>query len=134
MTPNNTSSGALVGKRVLVIEDEALVGLLIEDVLVELGCELAGRASRLEEALEKAKSLPFEIAILDVNLNGQPTFPVADVLIQRRLPFVFATGYGPAGIPAAMQTVPILHKPFQQSELEKALLAALSAEPTPRPD
>ena len=118
-------SNDLAGRRVLVIEDESLVMMLLEDTLAEIGCEVAGLASRIPDAMEKAKSLSFDIAILDVNLNGEPSFPIADALVDRGTPFVFATGYGAASLPAALQGVPILQKPFQQSDLERALRAAI---------
>jgi len=119
------TASALVGRRVLVVEDESLIAMLIEDALADMGCALAGTASKIEEALEKAKSLPFDIAILDVNLGGQPTFPVAEALIARGKPFVFATGYGASGIPSALQAIPIIHKPFDLRDLERVLRAAL---------
>ena len=115
----------LAGRRVLVIEDESLVAMLIEDVLLDMDCEVAGLASRLHDAMEKAKSLAFDVAILDVNLNGKETFPIAEVLLERGIPFVFATGYGTAVLPGPLQNVPVLHKPFQQRDLETALRTAL---------
>ena len=118
-------SNNLAGRRVLVIEDESLVMMLLEDSLGEVGCEIVGKASRSGEALEKASSLSFDVAILDVNLNGNQTLDVADCLSQRGIPFVFATGYGAAGLLSRFEGVPILQKPFQQHDLEAALRAAL---------
>ncbi|MGH6842289.1 MAG: response regulator, partial [Methylocella sp.] len=103
------------------------VTMLIADALAELGCEVIGSAARFEEAIAKAKSLPFEVAILDVNLNGQLTFPIAEAISKRGLPFVWATGYGGASLPASHQNAPLLQKPFQQRDLEWALRAALTA-------
>lgn len=116
----------LVGRRVLVIEDESLVSMLLEDTLAEIGCEIAGLASRFNDAMKKAISLSFDVAILDVNLNGQQTFPIAEALNERGLPFVFATGYGSGSLPAQLQHAPVLQKPFHQYELERALGAALA--------
>jgi CheY-like chemotaxis protein len=116
----------LSGRRVLIIEDEALVMMLLEDTLTDAGCEIAGAASRIEEALEKARSLAFDVAVLDVNLNGRQTFDVARCIAQRGIPFVFATGYGAASLLADFQGVPILQKPFQQEDLEAALCLALA--------
>ena len=116
----------LAGQRVLVIEDESLVTMILEDTLAEIGCEVAGLASRLRDAVQKAQSLSFDVAILDVNLNGEQTFPIAEILIDRGIPFVFATGYGSASLPAPLQAVPVLQKPFEQRDLEIALCAALS--------
>jgi CheY-like chemotaxis protein len=116
----------LSGRRVLVIEDESLVMMLLEDTLSEIGCEVAGMASRVNEALEKASSLSFDVAILDVNLDGNSTFDVADFLASRHIPFVFATGYGAANFLTRFKGVPVLQKPFQQTDLEAALRAALA--------
>lgn len=120
-----TSAGNLAGRRVLVVEDESLVAMLLEDTLDAIGCEVAGMASRFDEALRKAKTLAFDVAILDVNLNGQRTFPIADALVERGVGFVFATGYDAASLPPAFQSAPVLKKPFQQRDLERALRAAL---------
>ena len=115
----------LVGLRVLVIEDESMVAMLIQDTLAEIGCEVIGIASRFNEAVEKAKSLAFDIAILDINLNGRHTFTIADLLAERGVAFTVATGYGATGLPASLQRVPILEKPFRKRDLERALRAAL---------
>ena len=121
-----TPTNDLAGRRVLLVEDESLIAMLLEDILSDIGCEVAGLASRLQVAMEMANSLDFDIAILDVNLHGQRTIPIAQALIDRRKPFVFATGYGATSLPAQMEGVPILHKPFQQHDLEQALRAALN--------
>jgi CheY-like chemotaxis protein len=116
----------LTGRRVLLIEDEALVMMLLEDTVTETGCEVAGIASRVDDALEKANSLVFDVAVLDVNLNGRQTFDVARRIAERGIPFVFATGYGAASLLAGFQHVPILQKPFQAQDLEVALRRALA--------
>lgn len=116
----------LSGRKVLLVEDEALIGMLLQDTLEELGCEVVGEASRFEDALAKAQTLAFDVAILDVNLEGQHTFPIAEALAARGSPFVFATGYGAARLPQTLQDVPVLQKPFQQQDLARALLAAVN--------
>ncbi|WP_339032585.1 response regulator [Bradyrhizobium symbiodeficiens] len=126
----------LAGQRVFVVEDESLVMMLLEDSLVDAGCEIAGMASRVDDALEKAAALSYDVAVLDVNLNGRQTFEVARCIAERGIPYVFATGYGPASLLADFRHVPILQKPFQQQDLETALRQALAAqgernEPTP---
>jgi DNA-binding response OmpR family regulator len=118
-------SGQLTGKRVLIVEDEALVTMLIEDALAELGCEVAGIASRFDDALGKAQSLSFDVAILDVNLDGQRSFPIAEALARRGIAFLFATGYGTVGLPPGISGAPVLEKPFQLQDLQEALRAAL---------
>jgi CheY-like chemotaxis protein len=122
-----TKEGAdLTGRRVLVIEDESLVTMLIQDTLADIGCEVVGSASRFDEAVSKAKGLSFEVVILDVNLNGQLSFPIAEALSERGIPFVWTTGYGTGGLPKSLQNAPVLSKPFQQMDLEQALRAALA--------
>jgi CheY-like chemotaxis protein len=99
--------------------------MFIQDTLADIGCEVAGVASRFNEAVEKARTLAFDVAILDVNLDGEQTFPIAEALVARGMPFVFATGYSATSLPAMLQRAPILQKPFRQSDLEQALRAAL---------
>jgi len=109
------------GRGVLVIEDEVLIGMLLEDMLTDLGYKIAGTASRLQEATELARTATCDMAILDVNLNGQESFPVAQILIERGIPFMFATGYGERGMPPAFQNRPTLQKPFQLAALQLQL-------------
>lgn len=118
----------LVGRRVLVIEDESMVSMLIEDLLSDIGCEVVGTASRFNEALQKVKSVAFDVAILDVNLNGQHTVPIAEEFARCGIRFVFATGDALTALPDALQKVPILKKPFQQGDLARALRTALSSD------
>jgi CheY-like chemotaxis protein len=119
------NSGA--GKRILVVEDELMIRMLLQDMLDDLGHTLAGEAGRIDEALTLAKHGEFDLAILDVNLNGQPISPVVEVLLARGLPFVFATGYGQRGVPEPYRTTPTLQKPFQADALAKAIEAAAPA-------
>ena len=119
------SQGSSTGsKRVLVIEDELMIRMLLQDMLDDLGHTLAGEAGRIDEAVTLAKQAEFDIAILDVNLNGEPISPVVEVLVERGLPFVFATGYGQRGVPEPYRRTPTLQKPFQADALAKALAAA----------
>jgi CheY-like chemotaxis protein len=115
-------------RRVLVVEDEILIGMLLEDMLGDLGYTIAATASRVEEATAPAKDGEFDAAILDVNLNGQDVYPVADILTARGIPFVFATGYGERGLPGAYQHRPTLQKPFQQETLERHLARLFQAQ------
>src|SRR5487761_1337243 len=107
------------GNRVLVVEDEAMIRLLLGDMLSDLGYTMAAEAGRLDEALAAAKDGDFDIAILDVNLDGQPITPVADLLAERGVPFV--CGYARRGIPEGHSTTPLLQKPFQADGLARAL-------------
>lgn len=117
-------AAASPSKRVFVVEDEMMIRLLLDGMLSDLGHSVVAEAGRIDEALQLAKEAAFDVAILDVNLNGQPITPVVDVLIQRGLPFVFATGYGLRGIPDAYRANPTLQKPFQSDALAHAIEAA----------
>lgn len=116
-----TDTASLQGLRVLVVEDEMMVSMLIEDMLTDLGCTVVGPASRLDEALELAGRAEIDCAVLDVNLGGQPIFPLADVLRERGVVFAFATGYGDAGLREADRGSPVLQKPFREGDLARVL-------------
>lgn len=111
----------LAGLRVLVVEDEMMVSMLIEDMLSDLGCVVIGPAARLDEAIALAESTPIDCAVLDVNLGGQPIFPLADILRAKGAPFAFATGYGDAGLRDVDRGSPVLQKPFRESDLARIL-------------
>ena len=115
------------GRRILVVEDEFLIRMLLEDMLVDLGYEMAGVAGRVDEAIELAKTRDFDLAILDVNLDGHDVYPVADLISSRGLPFMFVTGYGGRGLPDAYRERPTLQKPFQLDELKRMLAQLLPA-------
>ena len=119
----------LRGCKVLVVEDEMMIAMLIEDMLEELGCELIGPASKVERALELIASETIEIALLDVNLDGQATDAVAYELQRKGVPFVFATGYGATGVPKQHNDRAVLQKPFQKTDLATALFRAIDAQP-----
>ena len=121
----NENLQELSGVRVLVVEDEFAVLLLVEDMLSELGCELAGTATRLPEALAMAGSTACDAAILDVNINGENVAPVAEALAARGTPIVFSTGYGRSGIDARWRDRPVLQKPYRIEEFAAALRQAL---------
>ncbi len=95
--------------------------MLIEDMLADLGHELAAVASRIPEAIEIAQQGTFDFAILDVNLDGEPSYPIATILRDRNVPFIFSTGYGKLGIGPEFAAVPLLTKPFARADLERAL-------------
>lgn len=112
---------SFAGLRVLVVEDEMMVSMLIEDMLTDLGCTVVGPASRLDEAIELANQNGLDCAVLDVNLGGQPIFPLADLLRERGRPFAFATGYGDAGLRDVDRGSPVLQKPFREGDLARVL-------------
>lgn len=117
---------ALQGLRVLVVDDETLVAMLLEDMLGDLGCVVAGTASRVPQALDMARGLEaeFDLAVLDVNVAGETITPVAALLAEQGKPMVFATGYGESGVPEAFRGHPTLQKPFGMLDVTRALKAA----------
>jgi CheY-like chemotaxis protein len=117
----------LTGQRVLIVEDEGVVAMVVEDYLEALGCTVVAVAARLEDGVEAARDQTIDMAILDVNLAGKVSYPIAAVLRSRGIPFLFATGYGTAGLPVELSGVPVLAKPFRQSDLATAMLAAHAA-------
>jgi CheY-like chemotaxis protein len=108
--------------RVLVVEDEMTVAMLIEDMVGELAYEVAAVVPRLEDAMRLLDSDSFDLAMLDVHLNGKTVFPFAAALEEREIPFLFATAYGPRGIPEEFQDRLVLQKPFGPVELRHALM------------
>jgi CheY-like chemotaxis protein len=123
----SSEAKTVTGMRVLVVEDELMIRMLLDGMLTDLGHTVAGEAGSIEEALTLAKEGEFDVALLDVNLNGKPINPVVEVLIARGLPFVFASGYGQRGVPEAYRASPTLQKPFQVEALAEALEAAAPA-------
>lgn len=111
-------------RRVLVVEDEMLVAMMVEDILGELGLEVAAICGHLDEALKLAANEAVDFVLLDVNLDGKRSFAVADVLRARKIPFVFATGYGVKALEAEYADVPTLSKPFMFGDLERVLKQA----------
>ena len=124
VTESMMSDGDLNGLRILVVEDEAAISLLLEDMLLDFGCEVIGPAARLSAALDAVAREQVDLAILDVNVAGEPIYPVAEALAQRSIPFVFSTGYGSAGIRDTFRDRPVLQKPFAQHDLKQKLLLA----------
>src|SRR5271165_2727216 len=112
------------GKRVLVVEDEMMIRMLLEGMLDDLGHTVAGEAGEIDEAIALATQADFDVALLDVNLNGRPITPVVEILVKRGVPFVFASGYGERGVPEAYRGSPTLQKPFQVEALAEAIEAA----------
>lgn len=118
---------ALKGLKILVVEDEMLVSMLVEDMLADLGCAVVGPAAELGEAMSLAKTADIDAALLDVNLGGKPIFPVADALKDRGVPFAFASGYGEAGLSEEHRGAAVLQKPFREMDLARALKGLMAA-------
>lgn len=114
----------LRGLKVLVVEDELLVAMVIEETLAEFGCVVAGVAATVAQALGQVQAVAdLDAAILDVNLGGEKVFPVADALRARKVPFVFSTGYGPADLAQRYPESRLLGKPYTPDALAAALAA-----------
>ncbi len=121
------ASPQLTGLRLLLVEDEAMVAMMVEDMLTALGCvvvDVAGTVSR-GLALAANSTLELDGAILDVNLGGEKVYPIAQALAMRGVPFIFSTGYSLSGIASDYAHVPILPKPYEQDDLEQQLVGAL---------
>lgn len=117
----------LQGKKVLVVEDEALIAMLFEDILEDTACRIVGPAMNVRQALELARTEEIDVAVLDVNLNGESSFPVAALLAERGVPLVFSSGYGSQGLPAEWQDRPTLPKPFTSDEVLDTLARVVAA-------
>ena len=107
--------------RVLVVEDEMMVAMYVEDLLTELGYEVAAMASGLDQALPLAREGSFDFAVLDINLNGRLSFPIADILRDRGIPFLFASGYGSKGLNDNYRNAVRIQKPFRSRDLAQAI-------------
>jgi len=121
------SRNPLSGCRVLLVEDESLVAALVEDLLLDAGCDVV-LAMRLDEAMAVANEGEVELGILDVNLGEERSYPVADALRARGTPFIFATGYGRNGLNGAYSDVPVLQKPYRAAELLRCAADALEGD------
>ena len=110
-------TAALEGVRVLVVEDEFLVAMLIEEMLESAGCVVIGPIPRVPEALDALVRNPCDAAVLDINLGGERIDPVAEALSNRNVPFMFVTGYGTTGLPIDYLDRPHIFKPFKMTEL-----------------
>lgn len=119
-------SHAIEGRRVLVVEDESLVAMLLETILEDMGCLPVGPASTVDEGLQLVSGdAPLDAALLDVNVAGRQVFPIAEALKARGVPFVFSTGYGEGGLPDEWRGQPTLQKPFTEAAVRDALMKAM---------
>jgi CheY-like chemotaxis protein len=129
--PEVPSTPPTVGRRILLVEDEALVAIMMRDMLTDLGYSVVGPVGDRAAALVAARQADIQGAILDLNLRGETTYPVADELIQRGVPFVFLTGYDRGVIDRHYAEVPLMQKPVDEQTLQRAL--AIFAEPPSQP-
>ena len=112
--------------RVLLVEDEVLITLLLQDMLLDLECEVADAPATLDDALSAARNGAFDLALIDLNLHGKLTYPVADILKARQIPFIFVTGYGSAALEPAYADALVLEKPFHRKDLEAIIARVFS--------
>ncbi|MBP1806568.1 response regulator [Rubellimicrobium aerolatum] len=116
----------VAGKRILVVEDEMIIAMLIEDILTDMGATVVGPAARVARAMDLLGTEDVDAALLDVNLAGETTTAVAEELRRRGIPFAFATGYGVSGLPAGFSGQPFLQKPFQERDLSQVMAQVLA--------
>lgn len=121
------SSIVLCDLRVLVVEDEMMVSMLIEDVLVEQRCAVVGPYGQLADALAAARTQALDLAVLDVNIIGGRVYPVAEVLEQRGIPFVFLSGYGQSAVPSDHPDWKVCSKPFRPADLVTMLVRRMNS-------
>ena len=118
---STADTGALAYRRVLIVEDEYFLANDMAQALQKLGADIVGPVPTRDKALALLQAEPVDAAVLDINLRGQTVFPVADVLREQGVPFVFATGYDEAAVPETYRDVPRWEKPFKPEDLAKAL-------------
>jgi CheY-like chemotaxis protein len=125
-----TRIAALAGRRVLVVEDEMMIAMMIEDILAVQGCTIVGPATSVGKAMTMARAEQFDAALLDVNLKGELVYPAADLLIARGVPFIFLTGYDSAGVDKErFAAIPVLQKPCRPADLARLLAEAIEGPP-----
>lgn len=112
--------------RIVIVEDESMVAMLLEDMLGELGHNIVAVAGSIEKAEELFAGTDFDLAILDVNINGAYTYPLAATLKEKGLPFLFSTGYGRSGLRPEWREYPVLQKPFTEFDVRIAIEASMS--------
>jgi AmiR/NasT family two-component response regulator len=124
MTANGIGS-SFDGLRVIIAEDELVLSLDLEDMITQMGCVIVGNATRVSRALELASDTACDVAVLDVNLNGESIDEAADILIARGVPVVFTTGYSPKAMASRHGTCPVVSKPYSHKTLAAGIRSAL---------
>lgn len=115
----------LSGKRVLLVEDEAILAMALEDILGHLGCVVVGPALTVADGHRLASDAQLDAGVLDINMGNGPNFTIAEILRTRSVPFCFSTGYGLAGVPSQYADVPVLQKPYSDDRLAAMLRTML---------
>jgi CheY-like chemotaxis protein len=124
--PGRHGADRLRGLRVLIVEDEFFVAVEIEEILASFGCAVVGIAPDFGGALQAVGNDGFDVAVLDINLNGQDAYPVVDMLVERRKPFLFATGYTANSLPEAYRRFLRVQKPVEPEPLRECLVRLLA--------
>jgi CheY-like chemotaxis protein len=114
------------GRHILVVEDEMMLFMMIEEMLTDLGASVAV-ATTVTQALAKIDAQEFDVATLDLNLDGDESYPVADMLVLRGVPFVFSTGYSQKSVRGEYRDRPVLRKPFKERDLINAVQRLLAS-------
>jgi CheY-like chemotaxis protein len=122
LKPNTTNVPSI-----LIVEDELLLALSLEEDLRDLGCAIVGPYAELDAALTAAREEAFDLAVLDVNLNGRPVFPLAEELLERGIPVLLLSGYAPSRLPETLTEVPRLAKPYDRAGLIRKVERLLAA-------
>lgn len=121
------TGGNLEGRRILVVEDSPLIAIVLQDMLQDMGCSVAGPTGNLANAAELAEREKLDAAIIDINIRGAKVFPVADLLAQRDIPFLLASGYADWTLPEHLRERPRLTKPYSADTVERALRKLLDS-------
>jgi PAS domain S-box-containing protein len=122
---------SISGNRVMIVEDEALVAMVVTESLTTLGCSVVGPFSRCSDAIASIEADEIDAAILDVNLDGEMVYPLADLLTQRGVPFIFVTGYGAESIDERFTHVPVIQKPVERHVLQRIFVVSADGKPKP---
>jgi CheY-like chemotaxis protein len=125
----STEGSVLTGLRVLVVEDEMLVSLLIEEMLIDHACAIIGPFASVPAAVEAAMTEEIDVALLDVNIGGLKVYPVANALMARRIPFLFLSGYGESAVPKDRPEWRVCSKPFREGDLIEMMSRQLADAP-----
>ncbi len=120
----------LSGRTILVVEDEMILLWNMESVLAELGGTAIVTAATVDQALAAIQTRAFDLAILDVNLDGEPSYAIADALTALGVPFIFSTGYSTPALGGSYRNRPVLRKPYRDDEVEQILTSLLACPAT----
>jgi CheY-like chemotaxis protein len=127
LEPENRTNGKLAGRRVLIVEDSPLIAAVLEDMLSDMGCAVVGPTGNMAFAVDLAKAEQLDAAIIDLNIRGGKVYPVAEVLRDRNVPFLLASGYADWTLREDFKDRPRLTKPYTAETVQQKLLQLLGA-------